>query len=127
MVDATPKIRVENWWRSPYPCPVQTGSPYKDESPSHRDDQQSMPAERNSVIKAQRTKRESKPVTGGNKPKRARKTIPESEQNPIFKQVTDPKLDAFKISIPDAEGYYVPELINIDTSNRWYTDLANLS
>ena len=87
----------------------------------------SMPAERNSVIKAQRTERESKPVKPDNKPKRARKTIPEDEQNSIFKQVTDPKLDAFTISMPDAEVYYIPQLIDIDTANRWYTDLANLS
>jgi len=98
----------------------------KMESTSHRD-QQSMPADRNSPNKAQRTKRESKPVKSGNKPNRARKIIPEDEQNPIFKQVTDPKLDEFKISMPDADVYYIPELIDIDTSNQWFTDLADLS
>jgi len=59
--------------------------------------------------------------------KRAQKTIPEDEQNSNFKQVTDPKLDAFKIPIPDAEVYYIPQLIDIDIRNQWYTDLANLS
>ena len=86
-----------------------------------------MPAERTSVIKAQRAKRASNPVKTDNKPKRARRAIPEDERNPIFKQVCDPKLDVFKISMPDANAYYFPGLIDIDTSNRWYTDLANLS
>ena len=86
-----------------------------------------MPAERKSAIKTRRTRKETRPVRAEVKPKRPRKTIPEDEHNPAFKQVTDLQLDPFKVSMQDAEVYYLPDVIDLETAKQWYTDLANLS
>src|SRR5579871_484234 len=45
----------------------------------------------------------------------------------IFKQVTDPVLSPHKISIPDADIYYVPDFFSTDLANGWYEELARLS
>lgn len=58
---------------------------------------------------------------------RAAKAIPNDEENPIFKQVTDPALDRYNVAMLDASIYYVPDLIDEETSKQWYTELANLS
>ena len=61
------------------------------------------------------------------KPPLARQVIPNDEPNPIFKQVTDPALESYKIDMADASVYYIPDLIDDNTSHQWYTELANLS
>jgi len=61
------------------------------------------------------------------KPPRPRKSIPADEPNPIFKQVTDPSLNLYKISLPDAEIYYMPGLFSLDLAKVWYSELATLS
>ena len=45
----------------------------------------------------------------------------------IFKQVTHPVLSPHKISIPDADIYYVPDFFSTDLANGWYEELARLS
>jgi alkylated DNA repair dioxygenase AlkB len=89
-----------------------------------------MPVERKSLIRA--TRKGSVPSTirkvdKDRKPPRARQVIPDDEQNPIFKQVTDPTLNIFHVDMPDASVYYIPELIEEHSSNQLYTDLVNLS
>lgn len=88
-----------------------------------------MPADRKSVI---RTKRKSNAPSALVKRKeektlRPRKVIPDDEKNPIFKQITDSTLDSYNVVMPNASIYYIPDLIDREISNQWYTDLANLS
>jgi alkylated DNA repair dioxygenase AlkB len=61
------------------------------------------------------------------RPPRARKSIPEDDPNPIFKQVTDPSLIEFKLDLLDANCYYIPNLFATSSANSWYTELCNLS
>lgn len=77
-----------------------------------------MPPERNRLIKAQARDRKFS--------SKARKSIPEDDPNPIFKQVTDPSLDIYKLNLPDANCYYIPNLFPSSSSTLWYTDLLNL-
>jgi alkylated DNA repair dioxygenase AlkB len=59
--------------------------------------------------------------------KRARKTLPNDDSNPIFKQVNDPSLDGYRIAMPDANVLYIPDLIELDISQQWYSELSKLS
>jgi alkylated DNA repair dioxygenase AlkB len=90
-----------------------------------------MPAERKSVIRRSRRNNEPLTVFGKDseqkKPPRARQAIPNDEPNPILKQVADPALESYKVDMPDASVYYIPDLIDENISHQWYTELANLS
>src|ERR1700738_4381184 len=59
--------------------------------------------------------------------KRARKRVPDDDPNPILKQVTDPSLDAYRISMPNANVLYIPDLLDLNISKQWYSDLSKLS
>jgi alkylated DNA repair dioxygenase AlkB len=89
-----------------------------------------MPAERKSVIRRSRKNNEPLAVIKDaeqKRPPRARQVIPNDEPNPIFKQVTDPTLESCKMDMPDASVYYIPDIVDDNTSHQWYTELANLS
>ena len=68
--------------------------------------------------------------TGGSRknvmPQRPRKSIPEGDSTPIFKLVTDSSLTIYKVPMPDASVFYIPNLIDHKTS-EWYTTLSELS
>ena len=127
--DAPHESRQKIWWRS-----TLTLAPYSDMRHTQtnrrviaRDQRPFMPPERKPGLKTRQTRKEITPLKAAVRSKRARNTIPKDERNAIFKQVTDPQLDEFKISIQDAELYYLPDLIDLETSKQWYTDLASLS
>ena len=79
-----------------------------------------MPPERKKVNKAQFNGNETK------RPPKGRKSIPEDDPNPIFKQVTHPSLDIYKLDLTDANCYYIANLFTSSTSTSWYTELSNL-
>ena len=60
------------------------------------------------------------------RPPKVRTSIPEDNPNPIFKQVTDPSLDIYKLDLPDANCYYIPNLFASSSSTAWYNELSNL-
>src|SRR5271169_6509504 len=56
-----------------------------------------------------------------------RKSVPAAETNLLYKQVTTPSLNKYKIHLSDADVYYLPSLIGSDICTKWYTELDTLS
>lgn len=85
-----------------------------------------MPPVRKSVSKTSQTEDGVKDVIKKTM-KRPRKTVPNDDSNPIFKQVNHPSLDVYRINMPDADVLYIPDLIDLGVSQQWYSELSELS
>jgi alkylated DNA repair dioxygenase AlkB len=85
-----------------------------------------MPPERTKDTKSRETNN-GRLKTEGVRPPRARKVIPDDDANTMLKQVADPALDEYKLSLPDANVYYIPSLFDASIAESWYDDLSNLS
>jgi alkylated DNA repair dioxygenase AlkB len=86
-----------------------------------------MPPERRLPLRSKRGNRGRGKATSERKVPQANRVILDDESIPISSQVTDPVLDPFRIHMPDACVYYIPDLIDDAISKRWYDDLFNLS
>jgi alkylated DNA repair dioxygenase AlkB len=80
-----------------------------------------MPPERRKRKSGSERPKDSKP------PLKPSKSQSIDDGNSLFKQVTSPSLEPYKISMPDAGVYYVPDLFARDLAESWYPELLALS
>jgi alkylated DNA repair dioxygenase AlkB len=59
-------------------------------------------------------------------PRKPRVSIPEDELDENSRQVADSALATYKVDMPDASIYYIPDLISPQTASEWYDQLADL-
>jgi alkylated DNA repair dioxygenase AlkB len=85
-----------------------------------------MPPERTKDAKSG-VRDQNIPRNKASKPPRARKVIPNDDKNPIFKQITNPSLDEYRLPMLDANVYYIPHLLEPSITKTWYESLSNLS
>ena len=86
-----------------------------------------MPPERRSLVRSKQSGNEGNSVRKKEKPRSLCRSVANDEDlKSILTSISDPTLDQYRITVPNASIYYIPELIEDEISCRWYENLLNL-